>query len=145
MRRLVPLLVAVLLITACGSDDPSGGTTTTGVTGSSGSIHVSGGFAPIDETWILGADGTVLGPDDYLSRLTDDERRSLEAAINAARFFELDAEYLPDDECCDRRLYELTLTRGGVTHTVTTLDGAAAPESLFLLIQTLLEVVRPDV
>jgi hypothetical protein len=144
MRRSVALVTGLsLLVVACGRDAGTGNPTTTLAAGSSGTIHVSGGLAPIDETWILGADGTVLGPDEYLGRLAEDERARLEAAIDAAGFFDLDSEYLPDDQCCDRRLYELTLTRGGATHTVTSLDGADAPQSLFVLIQTFLEVVRP--
>ena len=144
MRRITATLaLSALLFAACGGD-ATGGSTTTLVTGSSGTLHVSGGFDPIDETWVLAADGTVLGPGEYLGAITPDDRARLEAAIDAAGFFELDSEYLPDDQCCDRRLYELTLTRGGVTHSVTTLDGAAAPESLFLLINTFLEVVRPE-
>jgi hypothetical protein len=37
----------------------------------------------------------------------------------------------------------VTITSGGRTHTVATIDGADAPESLFALIGTFLEVVRP--
>lgn len=143
MRRSVALILSLaFLVASCGDD--SGGATTTLATGSSGTIHVSGGFAPIEETWLLAADGTVLGPGEYLGAITAADRARLEAAIDAAGFFELDSEYLPDDQCCDRRLYELTITRGGITHSVTTLDGAAAPEALFLLINTFLEVVRPN-
>ncbi|HAX82450.1 MAG TPA: hypothetical protein DCY40_07790 [Actinobacteria bacterium] len=144
MRRIATALVLlVLLLAACGGD-ASGTPTTTAATGSRGTIHISGGIAGIDETWMLAADGTVLGPEEYLGAMTSDDRARLEAAIDAAGFFDLDSEYLPDDQCCDRFLYELTVTRGGVTHSVTTLDGADAPEALFLLINTFLEVVRPE-
>jgi len=141
-RALASLIVLTLLVAACGDDD-AGGTTTTVVTGVSGSIHLSGGFEGRDETWVLESDGTVLGPDGYVGAIDADEWADLEAAVDAADFFDLDDEYLPDDLCCDRFLYEVTLTRGGVTHTVTTLDAADAPQALFDLIQTFLAAVRP--
>ena len=142
-QRLAPIavLLAVLLV-ACG-DDASGTPTTIAATGSSGTIHISGGIAGIDETWVLAADGTILGPGSHVGLLTADQRARLEAAIVAAGFFDLDSEYLPEDPCCDRFNYEVTITSGGRTHTVATIDGADAPESLFTLIGTFLEVVRP--
>jgi hypothetical protein len=145
MRRSVALILSLAFLVASCGNDSGGALTTTPATGSSGTIHVSGGFAPIDETWVLAADGTVLGPGEYLGAITPDDRARLEAAIDAAGFFDLDSDYLPDDQCCDRRLYELTITRGdGATNSVVTLDGANAPESLFRLINTFLEVVRPE-
>jgi len=144
MKRTVVLLLSLLLLAACGDDSSGGATTTVPITYSSGSIHLSGGLEGLDQTWIIEADGTVLGPDGYLGQLDADARARLEAAITGADFFELDDEYLPDDICCDRFLYEVTITRGGQTHTVTTLDAADAPESLFVLIQTFLDVARPE-
>ena len=145
MKRIALVLVATALaVVGCGDDDTGGTTTTVPGTASSGSIHLSGGLEGLDQTWIIEADGTVLGPDGYLGQLAADARARLEAAITAADFFDLDDEYLPDDICCDRFLYEVTITRGGETHTVTTLDAADAPESLFVLIQTFLDVARPD-
>ena len=108
------------------------------VAGVSGSLHRSGGFAAVDQTWVLESDGTVLGPEGYTGTVSAADRARLEAAVDAAGFFDLDAEYLPVDTCCDRFVYELTLTRGATTHTVTTIDAADAPETLFDLIQTFL-------
>ena len=144
MKRAAASLIALaLLVSACGDDAVGGGSTTTVVSGVSGSIHFSGGLEGRDETWVLESDGSVLGPDGHTGVIGAEDRVRLEAAVDAADFFDLDAEYLPDDLCCDRFLYEVTLTRGGVTHAVTTLDGADAPEALFELIQTFLAAVRP--
>ncbi|MBI5157608.1 MAG: hypothetical protein HZA58_06275 [Acidimicrobiia bacterium] len=142
-RATAPLIVLALLVTACGDGDAGGTTTTTVVSGVSGSIHLSGGLEGRDETWVLESDGTVLGPDGYTGAIDADDRARLESAVTASDFFDLDAEYLPDDLCCDRFLYEVTLTRGGITHTVTTIDAADAPQALFDLIQTFLGAVRP--
>lgn len=141
-RAAASLIVLAVLAASCGDDDTGG--TTTVITGVSGSIHLSGGFAGVDETWVLESDGTVFGPNGYTGAIGPEVRAVLEAAVDAADFFDLDDEYLPDDLCCDRFLYELTLTRAGVTHTVTTLDAAEAPESLFALIQAFLGAVRPS-
>ena len=146
MKSPAALTVALLLtLSACGADAAGNGstTTTTVPAGLSGSIRVSGGIAGIDETWVLESDGTVLGPDGYVGTLSAADRSSLEATVAAAGFFDLDAEYLPVDQCCDRFTYRVTITRGEDTHTVTTIDAAEAPESLFALIQVFLEAVRP--
>jgi hypothetical protein len=144
LHRLVPLLAVFLLaLASCGDDASGGGSTTTVVAGVSGSIHLSGGFAARDETWVLESDGTVLGPDGYVGTVAAADRARLEAAVDAAGFFELEAEYLPADVCCDRFLYEVTLTRGATTHSVTTIDAADAPQALFDLIQTFFAVTRP--
>ena len=142
-RATASLIALALLVAACGDDDAGGGTTTTVVAGVSGSIHLSGGLEGRDETWVLESDGTVLGPEGYTGAVSAADRARLGAAVDAAGFFDLDAEYLPNDLCCDRFMYEVTLTRGASTHTVTTIDAADAPEALFALIQTFLAAVRP--
>ncbi len=144
MTRVAALFaVTGLLLSACGSDDSGGGTTTTVVASASGTIHLSGGLEGRDETWVIAPDGTVLGPDGYLGQLRATDMERLDAAVTAAGFFDLDDDYLPDDLCCDRFIYEVTITRGGQTHLVTTIDAADAPESLFALIATFLDLVRP--
>lgn len=143
MRRAIVLVFTLsMLLAACG-DDSGGATTTTVPIASSGSLHLSGGLEGREETWMIEPDGTVFGPDGYTGALDAAGRATFEAAITGSGFFELDEEYLPDDLCCDRFLYEVTITRGGVTKTVTTLDAADAPEALFTLIQTFLELARP--
>lgn len=144
MNRAIALLPAVaLVLAACGTDSGTA-TTTTNAPVFTGTLHRSGGFAGLDETWRLESDGTVLGPDGYVGSADPDAVAALIAAADAAGFFQLEDEYLPADQCCDRFLYELTLSRGDDTHTVITLDGADAPESLFRLIQDFLTAVHPD-
>ena len=133
-RRLVALTVLTVLVIACADPETSG--TTTAPEPISGTIHVSGGIAGIDETWSLAADGTVIGPNAQTGRISDADLAALRAAITAAGFFDLDAEYLPDDTCCDRFTYVLSLTVADRTNTVTTIDAAEAPQTLFALIGT---------
>lgn len=135
--RLLPVL---LVVAACG-----GTATTTVPAGLSGSIRVSGGIAGIDETWGLASDGTVNGPLGRSGSLTPVQVEALGDAAADAGFFDLDAEYLPEDRCCDRFTYELTITQGGRTHTVTTIDAADAPDGLFALIGSWLDAMRGSV
>ena len=136
MKKLLLLFIALALAaTACGDDDSS---STEPV---SGSIRVTGGVAGVDETWTLATDGTVTRPDGSLAMADPADLVALQIAIDDARFFSLDGEYLPDDRCCDRFEYRVALTRGEDTHTVTTLDDADAPEGLFDVIDALLTVM----
>lgn len=135
------LLPVLLVVAACG------GTAATSrvPAGLSGSIRVSGGIAGIDETWVLAADGTVNGPLGRSGSLAPDQVEALADAVIDARFFDFDAEYLPEDRCCDRFTYELTITQGGRTHTVATVDAADAPDGLFVLIGSWLDAMRGSV
>ena len=147
MKKLMALLLGgILVLTACGDDNDSGyGTTTTSTVAASvtGTLAMSGGLEGRQDTWVLEADGTVLGPDGYTGTVSAADRDRLAAAVEAADFFNLDAEYLPEDQCCDRFTYVITITLGAETHTVTTIDAADAPEGLFDVIEVFLDVVRP--
>jgi len=136
MKKLLLLLIALALAaTACGDDDS---TSTDPV---SGSIHITGGIAGIDETWALSADGIVTRPDGGLAVANPTDLAALHTAVAAARFFELDAEYLPDDTCCDRFEYTVSLTQGDRSNRVVTIDDADAPEGLFAVIDAFRDVV----
>ena len=105
MKTFTALAIACfLVITACGDDNDSGGGTTT-IDGCSGRdrdrLHERWARGQTD-TWVLGADGTVLGPDGYTGTVSATDRSRLAAAVEAADFFNLDAEYVPEDQCCDR-------------------------------------------
>lgn len=141
IRLLTVITVLTLAVVACGDPD-AGAPTTTGAIGLTGSIQRSGGFAGLDETWTLEADGTVFGPDGSTGQLDAAAMADLAAAVAAAGFFDLDPEYLPADPCCDRFAYRVTLSDGTRSHSVVTMDGAAAPEALFTLIQVLLSGVQ---
>jgi hypothetical protein len=127
-RPISALLALSLVLAACGDASPPADAPV------SGSIHVTGGIAGLDETWTLAADGTVTGPNGESGTISDADLAALRAAIEAADFFALDPSYLPADTCCDRFTYEVTLSEGSRTNTVTTIDAAEAPQALFTLI-----------
>jgi hypothetical protein len=135
MKKLFALLIALALVaTACGDDDAS----TDPV---SGSVRITGGVAGIDDTWTLADDGIVTRPDGTLAVADPADLAVLAAAIADARFFSLDDEYLPEDTCCDRFEYRVSLAQGERSHTVVTIDDADAPEGLFAVIEAFQAVV----
>ena len=141
ITRLIPIIALGLVVTACGDSDTLG---TPAEEPISGAIHVSGGIAGIDETWTLAADGTIAGPNGETGTYRDADLAALRQAIASADFFNLAATYMPDDTCCDRFTYEVTLTEGDRINTVTTIDAAEAPQTLFSLIDTFRNALRID-
>ena len=107
--------------------------------------HRSGGFAGTDDTWIISADGTVSHQGQTPGtpeQLTAAQMAELTAAIRAANFMSLEDSYVPKDSCCDRYLYEITVTIGGHSKTVRTIDASpTAPAGLTRLVDTLNRVV----
>jgi len=66
----------------------------------------------------------------------------LTAAVRAANFMSLEDSYVPKDSCCDRYLYEITVTIGGHSKTVRTIDASpTAPAELTQLVDTLNQLV----
>ncbi len=107
--------------------------------------HRSGGFAGADDTWTIAADGTVShqGPASGTpQQLTTAQLAELTAAIYAANFLSLEDSYVPQDTCCDRYVYEITVTAGGHSKTVRTIDASpTAPAALTHLVDTLNRLV----
>jgi Emfourin len=109
------------------------------------SYHRSGGFSGTDDTWTLSADGTVSHQGQTSGtpeQLTAAQMAELTAAISAANFMSLDDSYVPKDTCCDRYLYEITVTIDGHSKTVRTIDASpTAPAELTHLVDTLNRLV----
>jgi len=107
--------------------------------------HRSGGFAGADDTWSMAADGTVSHQGQTTGtpeQLTATQMAELTAAVRVANFMSLENSYVPKDTCCDRYLYEITVTLGGQSRTVRTIDAApTAPAALTQLIDTLNRLV----
>lgn len=89
--------------------------------------HRSGGFGGFDETWSIYADGRI----DHSGRgagqagqLTPDRVNSLIAALRSIDLASIKDSYLGSDTCCDRFVYELTITLDGKTKSITTIDAA---------------------
>ena len=88
--------------------------------------HRTGGLAGVDEVWTIYGDGRVV----YSGRgtgqskqLSADEMAALTVTLRA-NFAALDESYNPKNTCCDRFVYEITITLDGQTKAVHTVDGA---------------------
>ncbi|MDQ2669455.1 MAG: hypothetical protein M3Y31_02375 [Gemmatimonadota bacterium] len=72
--------------------------------------------------------------------------QAIEALLRRADFRALDAEYLPDDTCCDRITYTITVPGAAESRTIRTMDAAQQPDILAELIERLraLETTAPQ-
>ena len=109
--------------------------------------HRSGGLAGTDDTWKISSDGTVAHQGQTAGtpqQLTTVQMAELLAAIRAANFMSLEDSYVPQNTCCDRYMYEITVTLGGQSKTVSTIDASpTAPNELTQLIDTLNRLLVP--
>jgi hypothetical protein len=109
--------------------------------------HRSGGLMGAIDTWTIAADGTLSKQGQATGaarQLSATQMTELTAAIRAANFMSLESSYVPQDTCCDRYLYEITVTLGEQSKTVRTIDASpTAPAELGQLIDTLNRLVTP--
>lgn len=91
----------------------------------------SGGFAGLDQQWVIYADGRIEQPDGQLLQVDSTQIQTLIDTIRAANFFDLSDSYIPLDNCCDRFTYAITVQLNGQRKTVSTTDDAPKqPEAL---------------
>ena len=109
--------------------------------------HRSGGIAGTDDTWKITLDGTVAHQGQTAGtpeQLTTAQMVELTSAIRAANFMALEDSYVPQDTCCDRYTYEITVTVGSQSKTVSTIDASpTAPAELTQMIDTLNRLLIP--
>jgi hypothetical protein len=110
-------------------------------------FHRSGGFAGTDDTWLIYEDGHVEheGQDGSAADkvITANQLAALRSAIQTADYMALHESYVPEDTCCDRFLYEITVMLNDQTKTVRTLDAVPdEPLALSNLVTALNEVVK---
>lgn len=101
-------------------------------------LQQSGGFAGIAEEWAIYPDGRIVGRDGQEWRVEPAQVQQVLNEAEAMGFFQMKANYVPLDTCCDRILSILTMRNGERVHTVRLLEDAEAPASLW----DLLEAVR---
>jgi hypothetical protein len=100
------------------------------------SFHRSGGFAGVDETWLVYTDGRVVSPDGSERRVEAGQVSGLLADLTAAGFFKLDPAYKPQNLCCDRFTYELIARSGELANRMSAVEGVEdTPPALLSSIQ----------
>ncbi len=100
----------------------------------------SGGFAGVDEQWVIYTDGRIERPVGEQGKVDEQQVQTLLESIEDAGFFDLNDSYIPVNTCCDRFTYVITVQHNNQTKTVTTID--AAPDSPPELWQTIDAIVN---
>lgn len=91
----------------------------------------SGGLAGVNEEWVLFVDGRIETNTTIQPQLSAEDVSQLLNSLETVGFFQLNNSYLPEDTCCDRFLYEITVLQTSTFHTVTSLENTPdMPESL---------------
>jgi hypothetical protein len=92
----------------------------------------SGGFAGTSEGWKVFANGRIVADDGSETRVSTEKVADLLRTVEELAFFEMTGNYMPEDICCDRFTYVLTIRSGDKENTVTTIDAAPnTPEAFW--------------
>ncbi len=84
----------------------------------------SGGVMGGTREWNVYADGRIEQNGEIVQTVHPALIANLLIAADDARFYDIEKEYMDVDPCCDLYIYELTITDGQQSHTVTKLEGA---------------------
>ena len=99
----------------------------------------SGGFAGLEDQWVIYLDGRVEGTSPTKNPLSTDHIAQILADADAGGFFDLKDQYIDEGHCCDFFNYEVTLTLpDGRSQTITTVE--QTPSQPPILAQTILEL-----
>jgi hypothetical protein len=102
----------------------------------------SGGFAGLNQTFLIYADGRIVGANGEVRQVSPEQVVAVLQQIEAAGFFELDASYLPRDICCDRFSYEITVQTPTQSRSVVTMDGVEnQPDGLTMTLAAITELL----
>jgi len=100
----------------------------------------SGGLAGMDLEWTVYADGRVVNKEGQIWRAAPEQVNQLLRDIDELGFFDVKQNEMPRDTCCDRFLYELSVTMEDKNQSLTTIDGDEnAPQALWDAIRTVRE------
>jgi len=99
----------------------------------------SGGLMGVSESWVIYEDGQVAYQEEIkresaTGEIEAQELAGLLALIQERGFFSFKDSYMPQNICCDRFSYEITVFQDGQRKRVTTMDGAEAPEGIWTII-----------
>lgn len=99
----------------------------------------SGGLMGVSESWVIYEDGQVayqekIKEESATGQIEAQELAGLLGLIEETGFFSFSDSYMPQNICCDRFSYEIAIFEDSQSKTVTTIDGAVAPEGLWSII-----------
>ena len=85
-------------------------------------LRRGGGLIGVSDEWLIYADGLVESKDGPPGSVPAGDVADLLNSIVALGFFNLNDDYTANTQCNDCFLYEISVTAGGQTKTVTTID-----------------------
>lgn len=102
-----------------------------------------GGIAGLDETWLIYADGRIVDPQGREQRVEPEQVQRLLENLNATGFFALDPAYQPENPCCDRFTYILTVRYQTGANRMTAVDGVeSVPPQLWTCLEKVYAFLR---
>ena len=107
-------------------------------------LNRSGGFAGVDETWLIRRNGTVFYQGGEVGSITENQVSEMEWEILNGGFLDLENEYNPGNPCCDRYVFRLVYTSPeGKTHAVQATGGdEQVPEPFWQALATFRQVIE---
>ena len=131
-------IIVVLLTTACGPAIRS-------VSGVSTDIVIiyqrEGGFAGTSQEWVIHPDGSIEAPGERELAADPDDTSALLALTTDDEISDLGDSYVPQDDCCDKYFYTITIKVGDQEKTIRSSDGADQPEELTDLLAAIEELI----
>jgi hypothetical protein len=107
-------------------------------------VYRTGGFAGVNDTWLIYGDGRVQYSGAGLSQskqLTTDQMSTLNAAVRDV--LAMPGAYTAKDACCDRFVYDITIMADGQTKIVRTVDAAPdEPQPVTSLLAAIMSAVK---
>ncbi len=149
IRKLLGIFLLLSLLVACapGGDD--------GDRDLSADIDVDtiiiygreGGFAGINQEWVIHLDGTIDAPGDTELTVPQGDVQELVQKGVEADFAALANETAKTEICCDRMTYTLTVISGDDEWRLITTDSADQSKEvteLFIMVQSLIDEAKPS-
>ena len=91
----------------------------------------SGGFAGLEDTYMIYADGRAEGSETNNNPVSTEHLAQILTEAEAGGFFDLKDQYIDTGHCCDFFNYEVTLNLAdGRSHTITTIEQTPSMPSI---------------
>jgi len=101
-------------------------------------IRREGGLAGIVESWVVYADGQIAKDNGEQWQVPASLIQNIVASANEIGFYGLASRYIPQDTCCDRFTYSVTIRDCQQIHTVTAVkDAPEVPDDVWTVIRTI--------
>lgn len=121
------LLISLLIIPACRQDDQSQ---------SQAAVDMviiyqrEGGFGGLTDQWTIHPDGSIVAPREQELKGDEEGTAAVFSLASSAETEKLAASYVPDDNCCDKFIYTITIQTGDQEQTIETSDDVQQPQHL---------------